>query len=270
MKNRLKVLYIGDVIGPSGLEILSSELPKLKEQYKVDFTIVNGENSANGRGITDQEAKIIYNAGANVITTGNHVWDNWKGKPLLSSDPNIIRPLNYPHGNVGKGFLFYEIEDINIAVLQLQGRTFMQMIDCPFKAAEFALKHFNGKTNIIIVDFHADATAEKLAMAWFLDGKVSALIGTHTHIPTADATIMPEGMAYITDVGMTGPYDSVVGLRKDVALKRFMLQTPHKYESAENDNKLCAVFIEIDAMTGQALKIEQIITPKFDTEVGIG
>lgn len=269
MKNRIKVLFVGDVVGPTGLEILTNELPKIKEQYQIDFTIVNGENSANGRGITDEEAKIIYSSGANVITTGNHVWDNWKGKPLLSNDPSIIRPLNYPQGNVGKGFLFYEVEGTNIAVLQLQGRTYMQTIDCPFKAAEFALKHLNAKANIIIVDFHADATAEKVAMAWFLDGKVTALIGTHTHIPTADATIMPNGMAYITDVGMTGAYDSVVGLRKDVALKRFLLQTPHKYENAENDNKLCAVFIEIDSTTGQAIKIEQIITPKFDTEVGI-
>ncbi len=268
MENRLKVLFVGDVVGPSGLEILQSELPKIKNKYNVDFTIVNGENSANGRGITEDEAKIIYEAGANVITTGNHVWDNWRSKPLLANDANMIRPLNYPQGNVGKGFLFYQLGDVKIAVLQLQGRTFMQTIDCPFKAAEFALKHFEDKTNIIIVDFHADATAEKVSMAWFLDGKVSALVGTHTHIPTADAVIMPRGTAYITDVGMTGPFDSVVGLRKDVALKRFLLQTAHKYENAENDNKLCGVYIEIDKATGQAYKIEQIISPKFENEVG--
>lgn len=270
MKHSIKVLFVGDVVGPSGLELLKTELPKVKENHNIDFTIVNGENSANGRGITDDEAKIIFDAGANVITTGNHVWDNWKGKPLLVNEPNIIRPLNYPQGNVGKGFLYYKLEDkVNIAVLQLQGRTYMQTIDCPFKAAEFALKHIEERTHFIIVDFHADATAEKISMAWFLDGKVSALIGTHTHIPTSDYQILPNGTAYITDVGMTGPYDSVVGLRKDVALKRFLLQTPHKYENAENDNKLCAVVIELDKSTGQAIKIEQIITPKFDTETNI-
>lgn len=268
MQNIIRVLYVGDVVGPSGLATLKSELNKIQTEKKVDFTIVNGENSCNGRGITEDEAKKIFDAGADVITTGNHVWDNWRSKPLLASEPNIIRPLNYPQGNIGKGFLFYEYNGINIAVLQLQGRTFMQMIECPFKAADFALKHFEDKASVIIVDFHAETTAEKISMAWHLDGKVSALIGTHTHIPTADATIFPKGMAYITDVGMTGPYDSVVGLRKDVALKRFILQTPHKYENAENDNRLCAVLIDIDASTGQAYRIEQIITPKFDTSVG--
>lgn len=268
MKSVISVLFVGDVVGPAGLNILQKELPALKEKYKIDFTIVNGENAANGKGVTDDEAKIIYGAGADVITTGNHVWDNWRGKPLLASNANIVRPLNYPQGNAGKGFLYFKLDDeITIAVLQLQGRTFMQTIDCPFKAAEFALKHIEERTNFTIVDFHADATAEKIAMAWFLDGKVSALIGTHTHIPTADSTIMPNGMAYITDVGMTGPYDSVVGLRKDIALKRFQLQTPHKYEIAENDAKLCAVHIDIETSTGQAVKIEQIIVPQFEREI---
>lgn len=267
MQNIIRVLYVGDVVGPSGLATLKSELSKIQTEKNVDFTIVNGENSCNGRGITEDEAKQIFEAGADVITTGNHVWDNWRSKPLLASEPNIIRPLNYPQGNIGKGFLFYDYKGINIAVLQLQGRTFMQMIECPFKAADFALKHFEGKANVIIVDFHAETTAEKISMAWHLDGKVSALIGTHTHIPTADASIFPKGMAYITDVGMTGPYDSVVGLRKDVALKRFILQTPHKYENAENDNRLCAVMVDIDSATGQAYKIEQIITPIFTNSV---
>ena len=268
VRSFVSILFVGDVVGPAGLNILQKELPKLKEKYKIHFTIVNGENAANGKGITEEESKIIYEAGADVITTGNHVWDNWRGKPLLASNANIVRPLNYPQGNAGKGFLFYKLDDdITIAVLQLQGRTFMQTIDCPFKAAEFALKHIEEKTNIIIVDFHADATAEKIAMGWHLDGKVSALIGTHTHIPTSDSSILPNGTAYITDVGMTGPYDSVVGLRKDVALKRFLLQTPHKYEIADKDAKLCAVRVDIETSSGQAVKIEQIVLPEFDREV---
>lgn len=268
-KSIINVLFIGDIVGQAGQNILTKELPGLKEKYSVDFTIVNGENAAAGKGITQDEAKIIFDAGADLITTGNHVWDNWRGKPLLASPANIIRPLNYPQGNVGKGFTFFELdEDIKIAVLQLQGRTYMQTIDCPFKAAEFALKqHIDGQTNIVIVDFHADATAEKISMAWFLDGKVSALLGTHTHIPTADATILPNGTGYITDVGMTGPYDSVLGLRKDVALKRFLLQTPHKYEIADKDPRLCGVFLQIETSTGQTVKIEQIILPDFERKV---
>jgi metallophosphoesterase (TIGR00282 family) len=259
---------VGDVVGQPGLKILKTELPKIKEEYRTDFVIVNGENSCNGKGITEDEAKLIFEAGADAITTGNHVWDNWRSKPLLASSDRIVRPLNYPSGNAGKGFITVKLDDeIIIGVLQLQGRTFMQTIDCPFKAADFALKHLSEKTNFIFVDFHADATAEKIAMGYYLDGKVSAVFGTHTHIPTADACIMPNGTAYITDVGMTGPYDSVVGLKKEIAIKRLTLQTPHKYEMAEKDPRLCAVYVEIDTSTGQAVKIKQILLPDFDREV---
>ncbi len=269
MKSKINVLFIGDVVGQPGIQLLQKELNNIKDKYKSDFLIINGENACNGKGLTEEEAKIFFELGANVITTGNHIWDNWRAKPLLASNMNIVRPLNYPQGNVGKGYIILNLEELNvkIAVLQLQGRTFMQSIDCPFRAADFALKNIEEKTNIIIVDFHADATAEKVSMGWHLDGKVSALIGTHTHIPTADACILPNGTAYITDVGMTGPYDSVVGLRKDIALKRFLLQTPHKYELAENDAKICGVHLEIDISTGQALKIEHFSFPDFEREV---
>ena len=269
MKNLISVLFVGDIVGQPGLDILALKLPELKEQYKSDFTIVNGENAAAGRGITEVESKQIFNAGADVITTGNHVWDSWKGKPLLASDAQIVRPMNYPSGNVGKGYVVCETEDgVKIAVLQLQGRTYMQTIDCPFKTAEYAVKqHLEPKTNIIIVDFHADATGEKIALGWFLDGSVSAIIGTHTHVPTADATILPNGTGFISDVGMTGPYDSVLGLRKEVAIKRLTLQTPHKYEIAEKDPRLCAVHLLINVHTGQTIKIEQIIIPKYERTV---
>jgi hypothetical protein len=176
--------------------------------------------------------------------------------------------MNYPPGNPGRGFKILNLNgDISVAILQLQGRTFMQMIDCPFRSADNVLKMLSDKTRIIIVDFHADATAEKMAMGWHLDGRVSAVLGTHTHIQTADASILPGGTAYISDVGMTGPYDSVVGMRKDIALKRQMLQTAHKYEMAEGDLKIAGAYVEIDTATGQAMKIESFMFPKFINSV---
>lgn len=264
MAEHINLLFIGDVVGQPGIDILCEKMGVLKKRYSPNFIIINGENSANGKGITKTEADVFYELGANVITTGNHVWDNWKSRPLLAQDKMILRPYNYPRGNPGYGFTFFQIDsETEIAVLQLQGRTFMQTIDCPFRAAENALKVISDRTGSIIVDFHADATAEKISMGWALDGRVSALIGTHTHIQTSDASILPKGTAYITDVGMTGPYDSVVGLKKEIALKRFTLQTPHKYELAEGDAKVSGAFVSIDAASGQALKIEPFVEPDF-------
>lgn len=267
MEGNLKVLFIGDVVGKPGLDKLTEGLPSLIEKYKANFVIVNGENSFQGKGITEEEANIIFAAGAHVITTGNHVWDNWRSKPLLSANDCVIRPFNYPPGNAGRGFKIYKINGIDIAVVQVQGRAFMSSIDCPFRSIDYALNMIGDKAQAIIVDFHADATAEKMAMAWHLDGRVSALLGTHTHIQTADATLLPKGMAYITDVGMTGPYDSVLGMDKEVAMKRFILQTPHKFAMAENDVRIAGVLIEIDIEGGQALRIEPFMEPKFGRSV---
>ncbi|MFC2130646.1 TIGR00282 family metallophosphoesterase [Bacteroidota bacterium] len=268
MKDKISVLFIGDIVGASGITAVRDWLPELKERYQPDFMIANGENADKGKGMTKREAKELFDMELDVITTGNHIWDNWYSKPLLAENPKVLRPFNYPAGNVGMGYTISEIdEEISICVLNIQGRTFMQSIDCPFKAADFVIKTVSEQTKIIIVDFHADATAEKIAMSWYLDGRVSALIGTHTHIPTADASILPQGMAYITDVGMTGPFDSVVGMRKDQALKRFLLQIPHKYEVATEDNRICGVNLIIDTATGMAEKIEQFILPGFENGV---
>lgn len=268
MSSKINLLFVGDVVGEAGLKAIREYLRDTITKYNANFVIVNGENATNGKGLTETEAKLIFDCGANVITTGNHIWDNWKSKTLLANNHDVLRPLNYPPGNPGMGFCIKEFESgVNIGVLQIQGRTFMNSIDCPFRAADYALKIMEEKTSAIIVDFHADATAEKYSMAWYLDGKVSALLGTHTHIPTADACILPNGTAYITDVGMTGPYDSVVGLKKEIAMKRFLLQTPHKYEIAEKDVRICGVHLEIETSTGQAIKIEQIIYPDFEREV---
>ncbi len=268
MNKNINVLFIGDVVGEPGLKALNDYLPNLIQKYEPHLVVVNGENAADGKSITEKESVQIFVLGADVITSGNHVWDNWKSRPLLANNPKVLRPFNYPPGNVGRGYVFHALEDgTEVAVLNLQGRTFMQTIDCPFRAAEAALKVIQERTKIIIVDFHAETTAEKVAMGWHLDGRVSAVLGTHTHIQTADTRILPEGTAYITDIGMTGPYNSVVGLKKDIALKRFLLQTPFKYEMADGDNRICGAFVIINSETGKAVKIESFMHPQPRREV---
>jgi hypothetical protein len=263
LEKNIDVLFIGDIVGDRGINSVEEKIPALIEKYNPDLIIANGENAAAGKGLTEEEANKLFNLGVDILTSGNHVWDNWKSKPLLSSNQRVIRPLNYPPGNAGRGYTFFTLEDgKEIGILNLQGRTYMQAIDCPFRAADYALKTIQERTNIIIVDFHADASAEKVAMGWHLDGKVSAIIGTHTHIQTADACILPQGSAYITDVGMTGPYDSVVGLKKDIALKRFIFQTPFKYELATDDVRLCGVNIIINPTNGKAFSIESFMMPE--------
>lgn len=263
----INVLFIGDVVGQIGLEFLIDNFSTLKDKYQPDFIIVNGENISNGKGLNEGESNELFDQNVDVITTGNHIWDNWKSRPLLAKNDRVIRPYNYPPGNTGRGYVIVDSPKGKIAVLQLQGKVFMQPIDCPFRGADYAIKKINEETDIIIVDFHADATAEKMAMGWHLDGRASAMIGTHTHIQTADASILPNGTAYISDTGMTGPYDSVVGMRKDIALKRFVLQTAHKYEMADSDLKICGTSVTIDPSTGQAMKIDPFCFPDFIREV---
>jgi 2',3'-cyclic-nucleotide 2'-phosphodiesterase len=269
LNKKLKVLFIGDIVGKPGMDTLAQQLPILIKAHGAELVIVNGENVADGKGLDEEQANEIFGLGVDIITTGNHIWDNWKSRPLLAKNDRVLRPMNYPSGNPGKGFNVFQIKSgLTVAVLQLQGRTFMQSIDCPFKAADYALSIIKEKTDIIIVDFHADATSEKVTMGWHLDGKVTAIFGTHTHIPTADATILPNGTAYITDVGMTGAYDSVLGMRKDVAIKRYTLQTAHKFEIADaNDVHLCGVCVTVDAETGQSYDIKHIISPPFQRSV---
>ena len=269
----VKVLFIGDIVGYPGLDFVVENLEILKQKYCSDFVIVNGENVCNGKGITTEEADKLFNVGVDVITTGNHIWDNWYSKSLLKDSKRVVRPINYPPGNLGKGFVIvkHPVLGIDIAVLQLQGRMFMQTIDCPFRAVDNAVEliHKKSDTNIIIVDFHADATSEKITMGWHVDGKVSAIVGTHTHIQTADAQILPNGTAYITDCGMSGPYDSVLGMDKKVALNRYIYQTAFKFMPATEDIHICGVSIYIDEMSGQALKIERLIYPAFCQEVNL-
>lgn len=266
MSETFNVLFIGDVVGEQSVKALDKKIDSLVNKYSSDFIIVNGENVWNGKGLNEDEANDIFAMGADVITTGNHIWENWKSRPLLATNPKVLRPYNYPTGNPGRGYVITESKKgLPVGVLQLQGRSFMQTIDCPYRGAESALHYIQPKAKIIIVDFHAETTAEKIALGWHLDGKVSAIVGTHTHIQTADAQILPEGTAYITDVGMTGPYDSILGLKKEIGLKRALLQTAHKYEVAEGAVSIAGVAIEIDIETGKANKIESFMTPEFKT-----
>ncbi len=258
----IRVLFIADIVGKPGLEIVSKLTPSLRERLKVDFCIANGENGCEGKGLTKKIAREYFNSGIDLITSGNHIWDNRDIYDELRTNGRILRPLNYPDGNYGKGSTIVTLEDgLKIGVINLQGRTFMYSIDCPFKKGLSEVRRIQKYTQIIIVDFHAEATAEKVAMGWYLDGKVSAVIGTHTHVPTADERILPEGTAYITDVGMTGPFDSVIGLKKEVAIKRFLHQTPVRFKPAEENLRFCGVLVNIDANTGKATKIERISLP---------
>lgn len=265
----IKLLFIGDIVGENGLEFLIANFPKLKEKYHPNLIVTNGENIWQGKGLNEEEAKMLFNSGVDVITTGNHIWENWKSRPLLATNDRVLRPMNYPSGNPGKGSVIIEKDNVKIAIAQLQGRTFLQTIDCPFRASDALLHNIEEKADIVIIDFHAETTAEKVAMGWHLDGRVAAVLGTHTHIQTADAQILPNGTAYISDVGMTGAYDSVLGMRKDIALKRFVLQTAHKFELAEGDMKIAGTYVEIDSITGQANYIEPFMYPQFNNRSGV-
>jgi len=260
----LRVLFIGDIVGTPGLNAVRLFLPSLVQKHSVDVVIANGENAMDGKSISEQQFKELQDLGVRVVTSGNHIWERWHIQKMLATEANLLRPANYPRDNPGRGFTMIDTGVAGtLGILNLQGRTFMASIDCPFKTADWAVDRMHEQARMIIVDIHAEATAEKIALGWYLDGRVSAVIGTHTHVQTADAKILPAGTAYITDVGMTGPYDSVVGMRKDIAIKRFVKQTPHKFEPATDDVHLAAVLLEIDPATGKSTSISTMILPEF-------
>lgn len=264
MPETISILFIGDVVANAGMMALRKYVPELLSRFNPDALIINGENICDGKGLTEKEAKELYDLGAQVITTGNHIWENWKARPLLIADNRVLRPHNYPRENPGKGFtLATSRNNIPFGVIQVQGRTYMQAIDCPFKTVDSLINRLREDTPIIIVDFHAEATGEKVAMGWHLDGRVSAMLGTHTHVQTADARVLPGGTAYITDVGMTGAFDSVLGMNKEVALKRFTLQTAHKYVAAEHDIRISGALLTIEVQSGKALAISSFIVPSL-------
>lgn len=262
----INILFIGDIVGKPGLQLLETWLPGMKQKYKTDVIIANGENVSDGKGITNTEGNILFNMGVDVITGGNHTWDKFQSQDYMQKESRVLRALNYPKGCRGNGFYVHEHRLAKVAVVNLQGRTFMQTIDCPFRTADWIISKLQNQTKVIFIDFHAEATAEKQALINYLDGKVSAIVGTHTHVQTADERIYPNGTGYITDVGMTGPYDSVIGMKTVAAVNRFIYQTPQKYETAKDDNHICAVFLKINFKTGKTTYIERIVFPEFVKE----
>jgi metallophosphoesterase (TIGR00282 family) len=255
----MKILFVGDVVGRPGRKLLKDYLSGIQADYDVDYSIVNVENAAGGYGITPALAEEILRYGVDVMTSGNHIWDKREVFEYLNREPRLLRPGNYPKGTPGN---FVHIGEsragVRVAVMNLQGRVFMPLADCPFRLAEKETHRIARETRVIVVDFHAEATSEKMALGWFLDGQVSAVIGTHTHIPTADWRILPKGTAYISDVGMTGPYDSIIGMKVDQSLSRFLTGLAPRMEVASENARLSAVLLDVDESAGLARSIRRI------------
>jgi metallophosphoesterase (TIGR00282 family) len=254
----VRILFIGDVVGKGGRRAIADLLPKLMGEG-VDFIIANGENASGGMGITPQIAEQLLDMGVNCITSGNHIWRKKEVIPFLEKEPRLLRPANYPPGAPGRGGGIYTIANgTKVGVLNLEGRIFMQPLESPFKTAEEQVSSLRREAQVIIVDFHAEATSEKMALGWFLDGEVSAVLGTHTHVQTADERVLPGGTAYITDVGMTGPSDSVIGIKKEIALERFLTMLPNKFEPATGKIELQGAIVEVDEGTGLSIGIRRV------------
>ncbi len=258
----MKILFIGDIFGHPGRRIVKELLPTLVGEYDPDLVLANGENAAAGFGITPPLVEELLDVGIAVLTSGNHIWDKKEIYTYLNehADGRLLRPANYPPGAPGHGvYLGKTRSGFDYAVLNLQGRIFMNPIDCPFRTADAELAKIPPQVKVRIVDIHAEATSEKISMGWYLDGRVTAVLGTHTHIPTADETILPNGAAYVTDLGMTGPFDSVIGIDKQPVIQKFLNQLPTRFEVAKGDVRLHAVLIEADPQTGHALSIQRIM-----------
>jgi 2',3'-cyclic-nucleotide 2'-phosphodiesterase len=255
----VKVLFIGDIFGEPGRRALARAVPRLVAQRQVDVVIGNGENAAGGFGITPELAEELFDLGLAVITTGNHAWDKKEILDYFPREPRLLRPANYPSGVPGNGSVVVESAGgEQLGVLQLMGRAYMPTLDCPFQVAKKELVALKKRTVAVIVDMHAEATSEKMAMGHYLDGEVVAVVGTHTHVQTADDQILPKGTAYVTDIGMTGPLHSVIGVKKELAIEKFLTGMPRRFEVASGPSVFCAVLLELDARLGKALSIERI------------
>jgi metallophosphoesterase (TIGR00282 family) len=254
----LNVVFIGDVVGKPGRKTVAALLPQIKKDHKADFVIANAENCAGGFGINLRSLEEMQSAGVDFFTTGNHVWDRKEGVGLLDAMRNIVRPGNYPGNSPGRGVCLLKRGDVSVAVANVQGRVFMPPLDCPFRWIDACLDEISGKADVVIVDMHGEATSEKIAMGWYLDGRASLVLGTHTHVPTRDIRILPGGTGYVTDVGMTGSYDGVLGVKREAVITRFLNQRPTRFEVAGTDLRCDYVVAEIDAGTGKALSVEHL------------
>jgi metallophosphoesterase (TIGR00282 family) len=257
MPGKLGFLFIGDIIGHPGRRALRRCLPRLRDRLSPDIVVANAENAAGGVGITEEVGRELLEL-VDVLTSGNHVWDKKEVMPYLGREPRLLRPANYPPMNPGQGsYLLESPRGFKAAILNLQGRVFMEPLDCPFRVADAEVAKLRAATPVILVDFHAEATSEKQALGWHLDGKVSAVVGTHTHVATADECILPRGTAYITDVGMVGGYRSVIGIRPEQAVARFLTGRPQRFEPEKEGSVFSSVFIEVETATGRALSVRR-------------
>ncbi len=254
----MQILYIGDIVGRPGRDAIRMLLPELQKEYRLDLVVANAENASGGRGLTKDTADELFDCGIHFLTMGNHVWDQKDILKFIDSERRLIRPANYPRGVPGKGYGTVINKGIKTGIINLSGRIFLPPLENPFTMVIPLINQIAAETPVILVDFHAEATSEKVALGWMLNGKVSAVVGTHTHIQTADARILDQGTAYITDVGMTGPRDSVLGIKKEIVINGFLTQMPTKFEVAGGIVQLNAVLIDIDERTGKAQRIEAI------------
>ena len=254
----MNILMVGDIVGRTGRYFFMGQTPELKLTKKIDMVVVNGENAAHGKGLTPSIFSELINGGADVVTTGNHIWDNPKVMEIIDEEPFLLRPANYPEGTPGRGFCIFPVGQKKIGVINMAGRTFMTPVDDPFRLADKILAQIEKDCDMILVDFHAEATSEKLALAHYLDGRVTAVVGTHTHVQTADEKILPGGTAYITDLGMVGADNSILGVKVEPVVKKFLTGRPSKFEVAEGAAIFCAVLITVDDKKNRVKKIERI------------
>jgi len=262
MEERLRILFVADIFGSAGRSVIADLWPELRERTAPDFAIANCENAAGGFGFTPAIAEDLFRQGFDVLTGGNHSWDRKESLSYLEMEPRVLRPANYPEGAPGRGWGIYRSKKgKRVAVLNLMGRVFMDSCDCPFQAATAILPDLERETPLIFVDMHAETTSEKTAMGYHLDGRVSAVVGTHTHVQTADERILSKGTAYITDAGMTGPHDSVIGVKSELILRRFLTKLPVRFEASKKDPRLSGVLVDVDGESGQALHVERIHLP---------
>jgi len=262
----MKILFIGDVVGKPGRRALARHLLFLVDEHLADYVIVNIENAAGGFGVTASVFAELNELPIHCFTSGNHIWDKKEVVEILGSEDRLLRPANYPRGAAGSGVHVGETAGgVKVATINLEGRVFMKSLECPFRTADGILDELAGDVNVVFVDFHAEVTSEKQALGFYLDGRVSAVVGTHTHVPTADERILPAGTAFQTDSGMTGPYESVIGMKADKVVRRFLYQTPFPFEVAKKDVRLAGCVITVDELSGKASKIERIMVQDADS-----
>ncbi len=255
----MRILFVGDIVGEAGRKMVTRFVPELRKKKNLDVVIANGENMAGGFGITPETFQEMSQAGVDILSGGNHTFDKKEGVPVLVDEPYALRPANYPPSTPGKGAILYTLTSgKKLGVINVMGRVFMDPLDCPFQAADRHVKELSQKTPIILVDIHAEASSEKAAMGHYLDGRVSAVVGTHTHVPTADERILPGGTGYLTDAGMTGPFDSVIGVKKEIIIDRFLTRRGKKFETASGDPWLCGVIFDVVDETGKTVSIERV------------